>query len=173
MEEIWKDISGYEGKYQVSNFGRIKNSKGLILKTIKDKDSYLTINLYKNRKIKTFKIHRLVAEAFISNPNNYPCVNHKDENKENNCIENIEWCNHKYNSNYGTVIERRVKNTDWKQIAEKQSKTVLQFKKDGDFVKEWLSTQECGRNGFDSGAVSSCCNGKRKSHKGFIWKYKE
>lgn len=188
MEEIWKNIQGYEGKYQVSNFGRIKSlgnnktRKEKILKTIEDSKGYLTINLCKEGKHKTYKIHRLVVEAFIPNPNNYPIINHKDENPLNNCVDNLEWCTYHYNNTYGTVIKRRVENTDWKartentdyrEIARKLSKSVIQYTKDGEFVREWSSTNECGRNGFNQGHVSSCCIGKRKSHKGFIWKYKE
>lgn len=182
MEEF-RDIKGYEGLYQVSNLGRVKSlnynhtKKEKILKWSKDKDGYLISSLCKEGKHKTFTVHRLVAEAFLDNPHNYPCINHKDENKTNNNVENLEWCTVKYNVNYGTGIQRKVENTDYKEIgrkiAEKQSKTVLQYTKDGEFVKEWVSTAECGRNGFNQSNVVSCCQGKQKSHKGFIWKYKE
>ena len=189
MEEF-RDIKGYEGKYQISNFGRVKSLKDShggyrerILNPIEHSQGYLTVILYKNGKIKNYKIHRLVAEVFIPNPNNYPCVNHKDENPSNNCVDNLEWCNHKYNINYGTCQHRRVANTDYKEVSRKraekllnrkdQSKTVLQFTKDNEFVREWVSTKECGRNDYDHSAVAACCRGKLKSHKGFIWKYKE
>lgn len=167
--EIWKDISGYEGKYQISNLGRVKRlgnnktKKEKIKIPAKNKDGYLRVNLYKEGKYKTFTVHRLVAEAFIQNPNNYPCVNHKDENPSNNNVDNLEWCDYKYNSNYGTCQQRRV---------EKQSKSVLQFTKDNEFIMEWLSTMECARNGFNQGSVAACCRGERKTHKGFIWRYK-
>ena len=115
-EEIWKDIKDYEGYYQVSNLGRIKSlsriqingrnnrtfirkEKLLVLKP--NVYGYFRISLCKNSKIKTFQVHRLVAEAFIPNPNNLPCVNHKDENKGNNRVDNLEWCTHRYNNNYG------------------------------------------------------------------------
>ena len=113
-KEIWKDIKDYEGIYQISNIGRIKSLdrycnnrliKGKILSPHLAK-GYLKINLYKNGKSKHFAIHSLVAEAFIPNPNNYPEVNHKDENKENNNVDNLEWCDSKYNCNYGTRTER-------------------------------------------------------------------
>lgn len=187
MEEIWKDIKGYEGLYQVSNIGRVKSlnynhtKKEKILKPIKDKKNYLYINLYKNVKIKHIKIHRLVAEAFIPNPNNYPCVNHKDEDKSNNCVNNLEWCTYQYNNTYGTAIKRRVENTDWKEIGRKNKKILLnredlsrkvyQYTKDGEFVKEYSSTAECGRNGFSVTCISMCCLGKHKTHKGYIWSY--
>ena len=112
MEE-WRYIKGYEGKYQISNYGRVKslkNSKGnyreKIMNPNDDTHGYLKVNLSKNNKKKTYKIHRLVAIHFIDNPNNYECVNHKDENKQNNRVENLEWCTKKYNTNYGTTQKR-------------------------------------------------------------------
>lgn len=171
--EIWKDIKYYEGLYQGSNWGRVKSleridcighhRKERILKLSTDKDGYLYVYLYKNGKGKNFSVHRLVAEAFLPNPHNYPCVNHKDENKQNNNVDNLEWCNVKYNNTYGTRIER---------VSKKQSKPVLQYTLDGQFVKEWESTRECGRNGFNQQTISACCRGKLKTHKDSIWKYK-
>lgn len=117
MQEIWKDIEGYEGLYQVSNLGRVKSldkyinsgiknnsyvkRKEKILK-LKFNQGYYEVTLTHNHKRRFCKVHRLVAQAFIPNPNNFPQVNHKDENKLNNCVENIEWCDAKYNCNYGT-----------------------------------------------------------------------
>ena len=113
MEEIWKDIKEYEGLYQISNLGRVKRLKFInrhlnfkkerILKPYKDGGkNYFIIALYKNGKREYKQIHRLVAEAFIPNTNNFPLVNHKDENKTNNYVNNLEWCTCKYNTNYGT-----------------------------------------------------------------------
>ena len=109
--EIWKDIKGYEGLYQVSNLGRVKSErKNRLLKPRLQKNGYLRVNLYdKNSKRSTKSVHRLVAKAFISNPNNLEFVNHKDENKTNNVVSNLEWCTAKYNSNYGTKLERQSK----------------------------------------------------------------
>ena len=166
MEEIWKDKKDYEGHYQVSNCGRVKSikfGKEKILKLIKDKDGYLQVTLCKNNIKKVYKVHRLVAEAFLDNPNNLPCINHKDENKLNNIVTNLEYCTYSYNSNYGTAIERRSK---------KRSKPVLQYDLEGNFIKEWKSVAECGRNGYNYGNVSECCRGKRKYHKDCIWRYK-
>lgn len=111
MEELWKDIKDYEGLYKISNKGNIvslprKGAKGGLLKQTKDKDGYLCVGLNKNNSRKTFKVHRLVAMAFIPNPNNLPEVNHKDEIKSNNYVENLEWCHHDYNSRYGTRGKR-------------------------------------------------------------------
>ena len=162
MKEIWKDKKDYEGHYQVSNCGRVKSfrfGKERILKLIKYKCGYLYVNLYKNNIKKEYLVHRLVAEAFIDNTDNLPCVNHKDENKLNNNVDNLEWCTHEYNINYGTRTERC-------------SKPVLQYTLDGEFIREWPSTRECGKSGFNQGSVSACCRGKRKTHKGFLWEYK-
>ena len=166
MKEIWKDIKDYEGHYQVSNLSRVKSikfGKERILKPVTDRHGYLLVSLWKNNKQKTYKVHRLVAEAFIPNPYNLPQVNHKDENPLNNNVNNLEWCNSKYNCNFGTRIER---------ISKRRSKTVLQYDLEGNFIREWQSTRECGRNGYDQGHVAACCQGKLKKHKDSIWRYK-
>lgn len=164
-KEYWKPVVGYEGHYQVSNFGRVKSikfGKEIILKQ-KIKGGYYCVNLSKNNKVKTYLVHRLVAEAFISNPDNLPQVNHKDEDKTNNIYTNLEWCDAKYNTNFGTCIERRSK---------KKSKPVLQYDLEGNFIREWKSVTECGMNGFNQGNVAACCRGELKKYKDFIWKYK-
>ena len=120
MEE-WKDIIGYEGKYQVSNTGKIRSlnyrrtGKIKLLKPTTDRDGYKTILLYKNNKQKRYKLHRLIAKVFINNPNDLPEVNHKDEDKSNNRVENLEWCDRKYNANYGTIKER-IAETNFKKV---------------------------------------------------------
>ena len=110
MEE-WRDIEGYEGLYQISSLGRVKSfprhtTQGGKLKINKIKGGYCLIKLCKNGKTKRFYVHRLVAQAFISNPNNLPMINHKDENPSNNNVDNLEWCDCKYNNMYGTRLER-------------------------------------------------------------------
>ena len=161
--EQWKNIEGYEGLYQVSDDGRIRNSKGKMLKNVKNSWGYLQVGLHKDGKQVTKYIHRLVAEAFLPNPNNLPEVNHKDETPTNNQVSNLEWCDSKYNINYGTRNQRS---------AEKQSKRVDQIDKvTGEVVRQWASTWECHRNGFDHGAVAACARGERKTHKGYVWKY--
>lgn len=160
--EIWKDIEGYEGLYQVSNLGRVKSlkfNKEKILKLLLDSKGYYKVNLYKNNKIKTYLMHRLIASAFISNPNNLPQVNHKDEDKTNNKVENLEWCTVDYNINYGTRTE-------------KTQKPILQFTKDGEFVKKWSCIKDVERElGFYRQSISKCCLGKRKTAYGFKWHY--
>ena len=173
-KEYWRPVVEYEGLYMVSNWGRVKSmnynhsGKEKILKPGKDKNGYLKVGLCKNGKVKTFYVHKLVAEAFLLNPNNLPCINHKDENKQNNSVNNLEWCSYSYNINFGTRNKRMAK----KNTNGKRSKSVLQYDLEGNFVREWESTAECGRNGFIQQAVVACCKGKRKKHKGFIFKYK-
>ena len=174
-KEYWKPVIGYEGLYEVSNWGRVKSlerynlsnclRKGRILKQKQCKDGYKSVTLYKDGKRKIIFVHRLVAQAFIPNPNNYPYVNHKDENKQNNIVTNLEWCDAKYNTNFGTCIERRSK---------KKSKPVLQYDLEGNFIKEWKSTRECGRNGFNQSVICKCCRKLEhyKSAYGYIWEYK-
>ena len=112
MKETWKDIEGYEGLYQVSNLGKVKSlnynktSESKLLKLQKNSNGYTRVVLYKNRKPKVCLVHRLVAQAFIPNPNNLPQINHKDEDKANNSVDNLEWCTYLYNNTYGTAIER-------------------------------------------------------------------
>ena len=167
-EEIWCPIKGFEGQYQVSDQGRVKSlkfDKERILKTGITTDGYLIVGLCKNGEHKWYSVHRLVALAFIPNPDNLPQVNHKDEDKDNNSVQNLEWCDQKYNCNYGTRNQRQ---------AEKLSKPVLQFTKDGEFVKEWKSTKDVQMNlGYFHSNISNCCTGKRKSAYNFIWKYKD
>ena len=150
MEEIWKDIKGYEGLYQVSNLGRVKSLKRIvftkygkrltiyekILKAKVHKFGYLEVNLNSNGIAKTLKVHRIVAEAFLPNLNNYPEINHKDENKQNNHIINLEWCTSSYNANYGT---RNIRS------ALAKSKKIVQYSLDGNLIKEHQSLTDAGR----------------------------
>lgn len=171
MEE-WKDIEGYEGLYQVSNYGRVKSlwfGREKILKGGKNARGYLVVGLWKDGKRVMKKVHRLVAEAFLENPQNLLEVNHKDEDKTNNSVSNLEFCDRKYNNNYGTRTEKcaeKLRNNP------KRSKRVDQIDKvTGEVVRQWESTKEASRNGYDQGAVSHCARGELKTFKGYIWKY--
>ena len=170
IKEYWKPVVGYEGLYMVSNWGRVKSIKFGKERILKQniRRGYYYVGLSKNGIVKNYSVHRLVAEAFLDNSNNYPCINHKDECKTNNNVINLEWCTYKYNSNYGTAIQR----TSQKRINGKCSKKVYQYTLDGQFVREWESIQECGRNGFNVACICMCCKGKQKTYKGYIWKYK-
>ena len=168
--EKWRPIEGYEGLYEVSNYGDVKSlnynhtGKEKILRTQISNCGYVQVALTTNNKQRRCYVHRLVAQTFIPNPDNLPMINHKDEVKTNNCVDNLEWCTAKYNVNYGTGIERCVK---------AQSKPIKQYTLDGEFVREWVSISEAGRNGFSAGCVCMCCQGKNENHNGFIWKYSE
>ena len=164
MKEIWKDIIDYTGLYQVSNFGRIKSlKKEKIMKQRKDKDGYLLIDLHKNSKKKTFKVHRLVAQAFIPNPNNLLQINHIDEIKQNNSVNNLEWCSQKYNVNYGSCI---------KKSSEKHNKKILKCDLNGNPIKQYNSiTEASNENKCFISNISAVCRGKQKTAYGFIWKF--
>ena len=186
--EIWKDISGYEGLYQISNYGNLRSlvdkygrKRIMPRKLQKSSKGYLQTRIYKNHVGKTVKIHRLVAEAFIPNPNNYPMINHKDEDKTNNCVylnddgsvdcakSNLEWCDNQYNANWGTGIERMAK----KHINHpSKSKPVKQYSLDGQFIKEYPSQTEAARQtGFLQASISQSCRRKISQTNGYIFTF--
>ncbi len=179
MNDERKDVIGYEQYYQVSRDGRVF-SKGrqavrrngvpmtYYPKQLTPKDNgngYLTVMLYNEHGGKRFYVHRLIAQTFVENPFNYPQVNHKDENKQNNCADNLEWCDSKYNLCYGTHTQR---------VASALSRAVVQYSSDHQFIKEYPSAMEAMRNtGIRQGSISRCCNGQQYHAGGFIWKYKD
>ena len=191
--EIWKtaivDGEPYEGLYQVSNLGRIlslnyhRTGRAEVMEPVERKDGYMIVLLSKNKEKKTCLVHRLVAETFLPNPENKPCVNHKIEGKKGKKINmvffnkdgsvnkektTIEWTTYEENNNYETRNERIAKAL----TNGKKSKPVLQLSLDGELIREYPSIMECERNGFYRSAVCECCNGKRKTHKGFCFMYK-
>lgn len=175
-KEIWKDIKGYEGMYQVSNLGRVKsleryrkNNGGSetlmpekILKQGKLKRGYCRVELCKDAIRKPYLVHRLVAETFIDNPNNLPEINHKDECKENNIVDNLEWCDSKYNNNYGTHNQK---------VSVAKGRKVKAYDFDGKLVMEFHSISEAHRQtGISQQCISFCIAGKYKHAGGYVWK---
>lgn len=186
--EVWKPVKGYEGKYEVSNMGRVKslnyrNHGGIkILKPTVNHAGYLTVTLTLNYEKHKKRIHRLVYEAFVAplplynpqkNGNLFFEINHIDENKTNNTPSNLELVTHTENIRYGTAIKRKSAT----QTNGKKSKKVYQYTLNGFLVKSWSSIAECHRNGFLSGSVSSCCRkcfnrAGNNVYKGYIWSFK-
>ena len=158
--EIWKPIEGFEGLYEISNIGRVKSigtyntCKRGIMNPMINSDGYLHVRLYNNGVSKNIAIHRLVAIAFIPNPNNYRYVNHKDENTKNNKVSNLEWCTNSYNLIYS------------------KGKKVVQYSKEGEFIKEFNCVADASREcNIPTTNISKCCKGKRYSAGKFIWRY--
>ena len=166
-EEVWKDIQGYEGLYQISNMGRVKsvermkwNGRGYrivaerILKGRSTKKGYLQVQLHQDGKGKWYLVHRLAAIAFIPNPYNLPEVNHKDEDKKNNCVQNLEWCSSQYNMEYS------------------HGKAIIGINKVNGLILEFSSAHEAERQtGIKQGNICSCLKGRKKSAGGYVWYY--
>lgn len=180
-DEVWKDVLGYEGRYQVSDKGNVRSVArkdsigrkcgGRTLEPRHHTNGYLQVALYKNGKRQNKLIHRLVTEAFIPNPENHPEVNHQDEDKANNNVENLEWCTSRYNTNHGTLIERLSKKV---RAVNVETGAVLTFN----------SASEAGSKGYSQGGVSQACRGAYKNargkligdghlYRGHQWSYKE
>lgn len=179
MEE-WKDIEGFEGKYQVSNMGNVKSlnfnrtGKEKLLNPCMMNTGYFTVALRKEGKTRQcFLVHRLVAKAFIPNPMNLPCINHKSEIKTDNTVGNLEWCTYEYNNNYGTHNSRMAESKKGTMLNRSDlSRKVAQFDLNENIVGVFPSAQEATRKtGISRGNISMCCLGKRKSAGGFIWRY--
>ena len=190
--EIWRTPI-YKGEiydnYQVSNLGRLINlnyrrtGKAKLMEPYEKGRKYLQVSLYKNGKEDWIYVHQLIAETFLPNPENKPCINHKiegDEGKKINMVffnedgsinkekSTIEWATYEENNNYGTRNERIFEKT----TNGKLSKPVLQLSLTGELIREYPSTKEAERNGFNHCNICQCCNGKQKTHKGFRWMYK-
>lgn len=163
MTEVWKDVKGYEGLYKVSNFGNVYSVKSdKHLKPRNNRNGYLQVLLYINGKGKELKVHRIVAEAFISNPCNKQQVNHIDEDKSNNEVRNLEWVTSKENSNWGTSIERSAKNKS------KRIKVIYQ----DDTYEYWESASVFAREFFiDRRSVNHVLRGRQKSSHGMRFEY--
>ena len=167
--QIWKDIEGYKGHYQISNYGNVRSlkkdaflMKGGYLK------GYKIISLWKNGTGKMFRVHRLVAAAFIPNPDNKPCIDHIDGDRANNHADNLRWVTAKENSN-----NYNAPNTYKGKKINKGGKAVLQYDLEGNFIKEWVTTMEIQRQlNYHRSNISNCCNGLVKTAYNYIWRYK-
>lgn len=185
MSEEWRAVPGYEGLYEVSNCGRVRSlprwfhygdgrksclRPGRILKLTKKSNGYLYLNLSKHKDAKPTYVHRLVAMAFLPNPNNLPLINHKDESRSNNHVDNLEWCDNRYNMMYGTVGER-LRNHEYGT----PGIPVEQRDLDGNLIREYKSMGEAeNMTGVKRQNIRDCCQNKRGHHTAgsFKWNYK-
>lgn len=171
MKEIWKPLKNYEKYYQISNFGKIKNNYNKILGWVQN-TGYKTVSI-KNKKV---SLHRLVAEAFIPNPNNYPCVNHIDGNKLNNRVDNLEWCSYKHNYNEAIRIGL-IKPKRFEKGHKIRSKKIIQYTLNGKYVNQYDCSidaeKELKKQGIKINArnIRKVCNKERKTAGGFMWQY--
>lgn len=180
--EIWKDVPGYEGHYQVSSWGNVKSLDrvinrsgtqgnpslpGRLLSQQKNDKGYLRVRLCLNAKNKTARVSRLVALAFVPNPDNLPEVNHDDLDKENNHYKNLSWSTRIENIHHAfkNRVIRRYKNE-----LNVNSKAVAQYDLGGKLIQMWPSMQEAARNGYSAGPICRACQGQRETYKGYIWK---
>ena len=171
MKEIFRDIKGFEGLYQISNFGNVKSLKrNIILKPSSNGKGYLHIILYKNRKSKVSRIHRLVAQAFIPNPENKPQVNHIDGNKRNNNVNNLEWVTNSENQKHAfrLHLQTNVGNNN------PRVRKINQYDLDGNFIKTWNSIYDITKElNINRSSIWRCCTGKYKKSHNYIWRYTE
>ena len=182
MEEIWKDIKGYEGFYQVSNFGNVRSlnwantgeTRNMYLKP--HNKGYLQVELAFVGKKKMFMVHRLVADAFINNPNGYLLINHKDENKKNNNVENLEWCTSSYNANYSLKLHGKPygvgKPIRRRENGKRIGKAIVQYTKSNEVIRVWKDSRTIFlETGMSDWSISECCRGNRHTAYGYIWRY--
>lgn len=188
MVEIWKDIVGFEGKYRVSNTGKVLSLRYCGKDEIKEltpkinNKGYAWVQLEKGNRTHACRlIHRLVAEAFIENPNNEPIINHKDENPLNNNVDNLEWCNNSYNVRYSRSRHplrpfryHHKKRPNGLKYKCRLDYEILQLALTGEIVKEWPNSRTIYlETGMSDWSISECCRGKRKTAYGFKWRYKD
>lgn len=176
-EEEWRYINGFEGLYEVSNLGRVRavsriinvigynvHRNPIIRKISKKKNGYYGLTIMG----KNLLIHRIVADAFIPNPNKYPQINHKNEDKSDNRVENLEWCSAKYNSNYGTRVERLKKSNP-----KMKGMKVLCVNENGGIIKRYNTIRSVSNDGHNPSLVHLCCRKQRNSHHGYRWMFEE
>lgn len=159
--EIWRAVVGYEGLYEVSNYGNIlslnyrNTGKARLMKPSVRSNGYLQVCLSSGNRKSSIKVHRIVAEAFISNEKGYSEINHIDECKTNNHADNLEWCSRKHNINHS------------------HSQAVVAKDSRGNVVSRFISSMEAGRAGFSQSSISLCCRGLQRKHMGLFWEYEE
>lgn len=175
--EIWRDIGGYEGSYQVSSYGNIKSlnfhntGRPALLSQETTKLGYKRVTLSKDGKVRRFSIHRLVATAFISNPNNYPCINHKDENPSNNHMDNLEWCTIQYNTKYGSGISKMIA-TKNRIKSRSMELPVLQIGETNEIIQRYKSLHDAARKtGLCVENICATLKGRHKTAGGYRWRY--
>ncbi|WP_145232955.1 NUMOD4 domain-containing protein [Staphylococcus arlettae] len=174
MEENWSNIKGFNGKYMISDKGRVwSNNYNKELKQIDNGKGYLRVNLCFNAKCKAILVHRLVAEHFLTKEKGKQYINHKDENSRNNKLSNLEWCTFEYNINYGnhnSNVSNSLKLSNTRKRYDKsQSIPVVGINIETGECNYYKSMMEAERNGFHSGHISDCVRGINKSHKGYKW----
>lgn len=187
-EEVWKPVTeeGFEGFYEVSNFGRVRSVdriveskrgplkyRGRLISTPLNDDGYPAFNFCYAGKNKAARVHQVVARAFIPNPDKLPEVNHKDEDKTNNHVTNLEWCTREYNMNYGTGLERMQKHPNQKKRFEESKRAIVGIKIDDKSKIHFESISEADRNGFNRRNLWNALNGYDASHKGYVWCYED
>lgn len=178
---VLKPVYGYENYYCDMEGNIYSYRKGTPMKYYKDKKGYAKIDLkINNKKYKGLSVHRLIAKTFIPNPFNLPQINHKDENKLNNCVDNLEWCNNKYNANYGTRNERMSKSlkghivpkdTIMKLRNSSRNKKIVQYDLNNNIIATFISISSATRAGFSNKHIIDCCKGRKEIYKGFRWRY--
>jgi hypothetical protein len=186
MNEVWKDIKGYENLYQISSMGRVKSLERImeyyrngkkqtmripetILTPIIDNNGYSRVTLFRNSKRKMVFIHRLVGEAFIPNPENKPCIDHINTIRDDNRVENLRFCTYSENNLNPLTLERF---KSWVGINNKFSKQVIQFDLNGELIRKWDCITDVKRElGIEVSQIGACCAGKRKTASGSKWKY--
>ena len=183
VAETWRSVVGYMDLYEVSNLGRVRSldrtytlkdgrpqsAKGRIMSQTTTKCGYWSVRLRKPESRYTFRVHRLVAQAFLENPDGLPYINHKDENKKNNRVDNLEWCTPKYNINYGSTREKLSASHKQNPI---YSKPVEQYTMDGQFIRSYPSAKEAAKQtGLYAQNIGACCRGIYAHSGGFHWRY--
>lgn len=184
--EIWKPVNGYEGFYEVSNLGRVKSldryvdsahglrlHKGKILQPEVDKLGYRLAHVCKDGKDDRLLVHRLVAEAFLDNKENLPCVNHKDEQPWNNQVNNLEWCTYTYNNQYNGLTEKRfvTRKENINSGKTKMGTSIIMKDFNNNIIKEYINMERVKEDGLSDYYVKLCCKGKRESYLGHKWEY--